>query len=75
MVEKIKLIKSTFLKEKETKEKLCNFIKNSEILSMNKECKKFEENFSKKQERKYSVFVSNGSSANLLLIQTMMNMG
>lgn len=75
MVEKIKLIKSTFLNEKETKEKLCDFIKNSGILSMSKECKKFEENFSKKQGRKYSVYVSSGSCANLLLIQVMINMG
>jgi len=73
-MEKIKLIKSTFLNEKETKQKLCEFIKNAEILSMNKECKKFEENFSKKQGKKYSVYVSNGSCANLLLMQTMINM-
>ncbi len=72
---KIKLIKSSFYKEKETKEKLCEFIKNAEIFSMNKECKKFEENFSKKQRRKYSVYVSNGSCANLLLIQAIMNIG
>ena len=74
-MEKIKLIKSTFLNEKETKEKLCNFIKNSEILSMNKECEKFEEAFSKKQGRAYSVYVCNGSCANLLLIQAMINTG
>ena len=75
MVEKIRLIKSTFLNEKETKEKLCEFIKGAKVLSMNKECKKFEENFSNKQGRKYSVYVSNGSCANLLLIQVMLNMG
>jgi len=74
-MEKIRLIKSTFLKEKDTKEKLCKFIKSSTILSMSKECEKFEENFSKKQRRKYSVFVSNGSCANLLLIQSLLNMG
>lgn len=74
-MEKIKLIKSTFLKEKETKKKLCDFIKGAEFLSMGKECEKFEENFSKKQGRKYSVYVSNGSCANLLLIQALINMG
>ena len=74
-MEKIKLIKSTFLDENKTKEKLIGFLRNSEILSMNKECKKFEENFSNKQGRKYSVFVSNGSCANLLLIQAMLNLG
>jgi CDP-6-deoxy-D-xylo-4-hexulose-3-dehydrase len=74
-MEKIKLIKSTFLKERETKKKLCEFIKNAEFLSMGKECEKFEETFSKKQGRKYSVYVSNGSCANLLLIQALINMG
>ncbi|MBU1129562.1 MAG: DegT/DnrJ/EryC1/StrS family aminotransferase, partial [Nanoarchaeota archaeon] len=72
---RINLIKSSFYNEKETKEKLCDFIKNAEILSMSKECKKFEESFSKKQGRKYSVYVSNGSCANLLLIQAMINLG
>jgi len=42
---------------------------------MNKECKKFENNFSKFQKRKYSVFVASGSSANLLLIQSLLNIG
>lgn len=75
MIEKIKLIKSTFLKERKTKQNLCKFVMNSKILSMNTECTKFEKNFSQKQGRKYSVFVSSGSSANLLLIQAMRNMG
>lgn len=74
-MEKIKLIKSTFLDEKKTKNKLCDFIKNANILSMGSECQKFEEKFSKKQGRKYSVFVSNGSCANLLLIQSLRNVG
>ncbi|MFH1521626.1 MAG: DegT/DnrJ/EryC1/StrS family aminotransferase [archaeon] len=75
MVEKIKLIKSTFLKEKETKEKLCKFIMDSKVISMGPECEKFEKNFSLKQGRKYSVYVSSGSSANLLLIQALINLG
>ena len=72
---KIKLIKSSFYDEKNTKEKLCSFIKNADILSMNSECKKFEENFSKFQKRKYSIFVTSSSSANLLLIQSLLNLG
>lgn len=74
-MEKIKLIKSTFFNEKDTKKKLCNFIINSKKLSMGQECEKFEKGFSLKQNRKYSVFVSNGSCANLLLIQSLMNLG
>lgn len=74
-MEKITLIKSTFLKEEETKKKLCDFIMNQSRLSMGDECLKFEKNFSRKQKRKYSVFVSNGSCANLLLLQALINMG
>ncbi len=73
MRSKIKLIKSTFFNEEDTKKKLCDFISRAKILSMNEECEKFEKNFSLKQGRKYSVFVSNGSCANLLLIQTLIN--
>jgi CDP-6-deoxy-D-xylo-4-hexulose-3-dehydrase len=71
----IKLIKSSFYHEAETKQALVDFILNEEILSMNKECRKFEENFATKQGRKHAVFVSNGSVANLLLIQSLLNLG
>ncbi|MCK5177798.1 MAG: aminotransferase class V-fold PLP-dependent enzyme [Candidatus Aenigmarchaeota archaeon] len=69
----IKLIKSSFYNEQDTKNKLCDFIQNAKILSMHEECRKFEENFSKFQNRKYSLFVSSGSMANLLLIQALLN--
>ncbi len=70
----IKLVKSTFYKEKETKKKLINFIKKSAILSMNSECRKFEDAFAEKQGRRHAVFVSSGSSANLVLIQSLLNL-
>lgn len=71
----IKLIKSTFYKESEVKEKLVRFIQDESILSMGKWCKKFEDDFAAKQGRKYAVYVANGSVANLLLIQSLMNIG
>lgn len=71
----IKLQKSTFFKEKETKESLCEFITKAKILSMGEECRKFELNFAKKQKRNHAVFVNSGSSANLLLIQALLNSG
>jgi CDP-4-dehydro-6-deoxyglucose reductase, E1 len=71
----IKLIKSSFYKENETKQKLADFILKADILSMNKECSKFEHAFAKKQNRKYAVFVSSGSSANLVMIQALLNLG
>ncbi len=71
----IKLIRSTFYKEEETKKQLIEFIKDAPILSMKERCKEFEENFAKKQKRKYAVFVSSGSTANLALIQSILNLG
>lgn len=71
----IKLIKSSFYHEAETKQALVDFILNEEILSMNKECSKFEVSFAAKQGRKHAVYVSNGSVANLLLIQSLLNTG
>ncbi|MFA5775967.1 MAG: DegT/DnrJ/EryC1/StrS family aminotransferase [Patescibacteria group bacterium] len=71
----LKLIRSTFYKEKETKKKLAEFIKKADILSMYDECRKFERLFAEKQGRKYALFVSNGSAANLALIQALLNTG
>lgn len=47
---------------------------NEEILSMNKYCRQFEEDFANKQGRKHAVYVANGSVANLLLVQSLLNM-
>jgi CDP-4-dehydro-6-deoxyglucose reductase, E1 len=70
----IKLIKSTFYKETETKKKLADFIIASEILSFSKECQKFETNFAEYQGRKHCVFFSSGSTANFALIQALKNL-
>ena len=70
----IKLIKSTFYNEKETKKALCKFIEKAEQLSIGKECSLFESNFSKWQERRHSVMFNSGSSANLALIQVLINL-
>jgi len=71
----IKLVKSTFFKEKETKEALAKFIIGAEILSMGEGCRKFEDSFAKKQGRRHAVLVSSGSMANLILIQSLLNIG
>lgn len=70
---KIKLIKSSFYNEQDTKDALCEFIQSAEYLSMSEQCKSFEDNFSHWQGRKYSVFFNSGSSANLALIQALIN--
>ena len=71
----IKLMSNTFFKEKETKRKLLDFIDHAKILSMNKNCLKFENDFSEFQNCKFSTLVNSGSSANLLLLQSLINLG
>ncbi len=71
----IKLVKSTFYQEAKTKAALISFIKGARQLSFGQECRKFEENFSRYQGRKYSIFLNSGSSANLALIQALLNLG
>ena len=71
----IKLIKSTFYNEAETKKRLVSFISNAEMLSFGPECHEFEAKFAKWQGRKHCVFVNSGSSANLAIIQALLNLG
>lgn len=71
----IKLIKSTFIHERETKSKLCKFIMHSKTLSIGEECRKFEHNFGAYQVRKHCIFLNSGSSANLAIIQALLNLG
>ena len=71
----IKLIKSTFYHEQETKNKLVDFIRSADFLSMGEQCREFEESFAKKQNRKHAIYVNSGSMANLVLIQALLNLG
>lgn len=71
----IRLIKSTFYSEDEVKKKLSDFILSAQQLSIGEECKKFEKTFAKWQERKHCVMVNSGSSANLAIVQALLNLG
>lgn len=71
----IKLIKSTFYKETQTKKKLYNFIFGAKQLSFGPQCEKFERNFARWQGRKFCILLNSGSSANLAIIQTLLNLG
>lgn len=68
-------MKSTFLGEQETKDALCSFIQNSSKMSMGDEVLKFETSFANWQKRSYSVMVNSGSSANLVILQALLNLG
>ena len=71
----IPLMKTTFLNEQETKKNLANFILKSSKLSMGEYCQNFEHKFSDSQKRKYSVLFNSGGSANLAMIQSLLNLG
>lgn len=70
----IKLIKSTFYHESETKSKLVKFITSAKQLSFGSECEKFEQSFAKYQKRGHCIFLNSGSSGNLAIIQTLLNL-
>ena len=74
---KVKLIKDTFYNEEKTRTELAKFILSSDVeqLSFGKQCEKFEHSFSQYQARKHTVMVNSGSSANLAIIQALLNLG
>ena len=71
----LKLIKSTYYNEPDTTEELVSFLFSTNMLSFGKHCKEFEKKFSYWQGRKHVIFVNSGSSANLALIQALLNLG
>lgn len=72
---KIPLISYTFYQEQLTKLELTNKIMELSKLSMGDNCILFEKNFCEWQGRDHSILVNSGSSANLALIQAMLNLG
>ena len=71
----IKLVKSTFYEEEKSKLELALFIAQTSHLSFGKQCELFEKNFASYQKRQHSVFLNSGSSANLAIIQSLLNLG
>lgn len=71
----IRLIKSTYHNEEETTKKLISFLGHAKQLSFGPECHKFEDEFAKWQKRKHCVFLNSGSSANLAMVQALINFG
>jgi CDP-6-deoxy-D-xylo-4-hexulose-3-dehydrase len=72
---KIPLMRKAFLKEEETKKALAAFILTADRLSMDIECKKFEDKFAQYQQSKHSVLFNSGGSANLAMLQALKNLG
>jgi len=68
-------MKNAFLREQETKEALANFIRSADKLSMGEQCRRFEEVFAAKQGRGHAILLNSGSSANLVMLQSLKSMG
>ncbi|OXA92265.1 DegT/DnrJ/EryC1/StrS aminotransferase [Flavobacterium hercynium] len=68
-------MRKAFLREEETKKALATFILNAERLSMDIECKKFENKFAQYQKSKHAVLFNSGGSANLAMLQALKNLG
>ncbi len=68
-------MKNSFYNEAATKAQLVDFITKADRFSMSEQCALFEKNFAAWQGRRHAVFVMNGSMANLVLIQALLNMG
>ncbi len=71
----IPLMKSTFFNEQDTKEALAKFILQAKTLSMGEQVAAFEEEFAAYQGAKKSILVNSGSSANLIMLQALKNLG
>lgn len=71
----IKLMSSTFYNEDIVKPKLLEFLANTKRWSMDEKCMEFESRFAKWQGRNFAIAFNSGSSANLALIQSLLNMG
>jgi CDP-6-deoxy-D-xylo-4-hexulose-3-dehydrase len=70
----IPLMRHTFLHEAEAKDRLCSFIQSADKLSMGDQVAKFESDFATWQGRKFCTMVNSGSSANLVLLQALLNL-
>lgn len=69
-MERIKLVKDTI--DQNDINLLIDWLKTNPILTKNKVTIEFEEKFSKYQNKKYSVFLNSGSSANLAMIYSLL---
>jgi len=68
-------MKNAFLHEYETKKALADFIMRAPRLSMSDMCFEFERKFAEIQGRRDCVLFNSGSSANLAVLQSLLNLG
>ena len=68
-------MKNAFLNEKEVRKKLSQFILQCDRFSMGELCHQFEVKFADYQKSNHAVLFNSGSSANLAILQTYLNLG
>jgi CDP-6-deoxy-D-xylo-4-hexulose-3-dehydrase len=71
----IPLMRNTFIDEDKTKQALVKFILSAKQLSMGGRCLAFEHQFAKYNETNHAVLFNSGASANLALLQSLLNLG
>jgi CDP-6-deoxy-D-xylo-4-hexulose-3-dehydrase len=71
----ISLVHSTFRNPRATQRELAAFVQRAARLTMGEECMRFEAAFAHWQGRSHAVLVSSGSTANLILVQALLNLG
>jgi CDP-6-deoxy-D-xylo-4-hexulose-3-dehydrase len=71
----IPLMRHAFVENELTKSRLAAFILSTDHFSMGEQCAAFERAFTEWQGRKHAVLVNSGSSANLILVQALLNLG
>lgn len=71
----IRLMRHSFFVEADVERKLSEFVINEPILSMGKYTKIFQDDFASWHSRKHCIMVNSGSSANLILMASLINLG
>ena len=71
----IKLMQYSFFKNCQVEEKLSKFVLENRRLSMGPITEEFESKFATWHRRKYCVMVNSGSSANIVLLSSLLNLG
>lgn len=71
----IPLMRHAFVENELTKSRLAAFILSTDHFSMDVQCRRFEVEFARWQGCRHAVLVNSGSSANLILVQSLLNLG
>ena len=71
----IPLMKTAFSHEYETRRALADFLMRAPKLSMDEQCFAFEGEFARKQNARHCVLFNSGGSANLAMLQALLNLG